>query len=1219
MKKNSLLAVLLLITAVTNAQLAETEYLTKKADATSSNEFFADFDNNGVIDFFLVVPSIVEINPGSPNGYQIPLNAPISFLSMNCIADMNNDGFLDIVANQTAGLVIFFNQAGQSFTPFEVNLGSNFHSAGHDYNGDGSVDIVYGVNVYLNDGSGQNFTNSNYSIGSAYDLFLDWNNDGIKDLIRYNGNNMTIRYGQGGLSYAAPSNFIFNSSTISPISSTFQDYDSDGDLDFLLLSNNIKAYVNDGTGGISASNSTIVSNSGEFYISCGDFDGNGQWDVLGRNLNNVFIRFNFGTLQFDTPKVLGSATNYLSSPGSNTSPSSYFLNDFNGDEIDEVILNITVFGVKYWFTYDTSINGPSNQNANVIYSSSLDAPVFRDFNGDGNLDIICMADQKAQVLYQTSSNTKIQGREHFFIYPGFIDVNYNYSYGDFNEDGWQDMVYSHFNLGIKMVVSNQGVIDTTNAITVSEGSLSSVRIFDINEDGHLDILHDGIFSGGVAVYYGDGEGSFTNLESPEEYSWGATLFPQFYEDSFFDFDNNGWTDILMTECRIAYQMSQNQFSYDEETPIYSNGYTSVGHFDNNGYIDFIYQNTSFNYYIALNNGFNNISEGVSVNSLLGANVSMPTFIDYDGDGDEDIIGYLTDFGNGPYTYNVYVNNGNGTWTTVPLGLHKTRSFQVVDWDRDGDEDVLFFYDSTTNAVSDIDKGIYWLQNLSTTQYAVTGVIYYDENQNGVKDEVETTTFGFNQTSSSSGDYGYTQNTGNYTIYHELAGTYTITTLAPNGFIFTTPSEFSIELTNEEPTVTNIDFGVYPAAVFTAGEADLVAFSPICDSQGAVFIQLTNTGTQNVPVEITFELPDYSSFMGSSIDTPSTTDSTLIWAFDELEIGSSINIPFFIGYPNVDFIDSIFTYIYTIQIGDVTLTDTLQLNMLCAYDPNIKVEQIGWGPQGYFLDGQTLEYIVYFQNTGNYLATNVRLEDQITNLLDASSIDVVSASHNIETSLSDTGLLTFYFPNIMLPDSASDPLGSIGYVKFRINHAPSVEPGDVIENLVNIFFDFNPPITTNTEINTMYDCELEGDNIPNATVQIAGNVLTANEGFDYEWFVNNNAQESYNQNTYTASFAGNYQVRVIDPNGCSELSNQISVTSIEEGYKTSWNIYPNPTTSRFVVTNLEGANVPLVIYDMMGKKIMSLNVSNKQEINVNDLSAGIYVIQIGDKQRRLVVK
>jgi uncharacterized repeat protein (TIGR01451 family) len=112
-----------------------------------------------------------------------------------------------------------------------------------------------------------------------------------------------------------------------------------------------------------------------------------------------------------------------------------------------------------------------------------------------------------------------------------------------------------------------------------------------------------------------------------------------------------------------------------------------------------------------------------------------------------------------------------------------------------------------------------------------------------------------------------------------------------------------------------------------------------------------------------------------------------------------------------------------------------------------------------LEGQTLEYIIYFQNTGNYFATNVRLEDQLSDQLISSSLEVVSSSHTMETTLDPNGLLTFYFPNIMLPDSTSDPLGSIGFVKFRIDHAPTLEPGDVIENYVDIYFDFNPEISS----------------------------------------------------------------------------------------------------------------------------------------------------------------
>jgi hypothetical protein len=61
-------------------------------------------------------------------------------------------------------------------------------------------------------------------------------------------------------------------------------------------------------------------------------------------------------------------------------------------------------------------------------------------------------------------------------------------------------------------------------------------------------------------------------------------------------------------------------------------------------------------------------------------------------------------------------------------------------------------------------------------------------------------------------------------------------------------------------------------------------------------------------------------------------------------------------------------------------------------------------------------------------------------------------------------LIFEFPNIMLPDSATDPEGSIGYITFTANLKDGISVGDEINNFADIYFDFNDPIRTNTAKN-----------------------------------------------------------------------------------------------------------------------------------------------------------
>jgi len=60
-----------------------------------------------------------------------------------------------------------------------------------------------------------------------------------------------------------------------------------------------------------------------------------------------------------------------------------------------------------------------------------------------------------------------------------------------------------------------------------------------------------------------------------------------------------------------------------------------------------------------------------------------------------------------------------------------------------------------------------------------------------------------------------------------------------------------------------------------------------------------------------------------------------------------------------------------------------------------------------------------------------------------------------------GILTFQFNAINLPDSASNPAGSEGYVCYRIRPLSSLSVGEVIENTAAVYFDFNLPVITNT--------------------------------------------------------------------------------------------------------------------------------------------------------------
>jgi uncharacterized repeat protein (TIGR01451 family) len=162
-------------------------------------------------------------------------------------------------------------------------------------------------------------------------------------------------------------------------------------------------------------------------------------------------------------------------------------------------------------------------------------------------------------------------------------------------------------------------------------------------------------------------------------------------------------------------------------------------------------------------------------------------------------------------------------------------------------------------------------------------------------------------------------------------------------------------------------------------------------------------------------------------------------------------------------------ISTLTPGDINpFNDTVNVTypVVNSYDPNKKVVTPGDVEIGY---NDPFTYTIYFQNTGNAPAINIRLEDIIDPNLDLATFQFLAASHNQTYTINNTSRkLTVRYPNIFLVDSTTSFDESIGYFQFRINPISGLSAGTVIENTVDIFFDFNAPITTNTTENLFYD-------------------------------------------------------------------------------------------------------------------------------------------------------
>jgi len=158
--------------------------------------------------------------------------------------------------------------------------------------------------------------------------------------------------------------------------------------------------------------------------------------------------------------------------------------------------------------------------------------------------------------------------------------------------------------------------------------------------------------------------------------------------------------------------------------------------------------------------------------------------------------------------------------------------------------------------------------------------------------------------------------------------------------------------------------------------------------------------------------------------------------------------------------------YPLNDNDLFI-DILCHDAVAAYDPNQKEARPAGYQQQHYIDANTrLEYTLQFQNTGTDTARKVVLQDMLSSSLNPATFRKGASSHDYEVRMSPDGVLTFTFDNIMLPDSNANQAASQGFVSFQIDQQPNLPVGTVIENEASIFFDFNPPIITNTTFHTI---------------------------------------------------------------------------------------------------------------------------------------------------------
>lgn len=151
------------------------------------------------------------------------------------------------------------------------------------------------------------------------------------------------------------------------------------------------------------------------------------------------------------------------------------------------------------------------------------------------------------------------------------------------------------------------------------------------------------------------------------------------------------------------------------------------------------------------------------------------------------------------------------------------------------------------------------------------------------------------------------------------------------------------------------------------------------------------------------------------------------------------------------------------------SDTLNVVVTGSFDPNDKTVWPNNDPQHYyFMDIEDeLRYTIRFQNTGTDTAFNVVITDTLDAMLDLATFRMLGSSHSCAWELNPGRELRITYNNISLPDSNVNEPASHGLFSFAV--APlvnSIMIPYVLYNTAAIYFDFNPPVITNTEFSTI---------------------------------------------------------------------------------------------------------------------------------------------------------